>query len=221
MAKMILPFAFAGLASLGASQSPLPNDAARTCPAMSGQEAIFGGVVKVECDTWYNGYDPIPTGASTQQECAEQCHKDLACKGSTWVVSKQECYPIRQTLANPQHAGGYTTFVPQRDASLPSACKAPSFKQCGQGGDNEVVKVGSVSLKKKCNVSHAKSSMSLKQVIKPGLNEEQCAMLCALDDKCMSVYFPKSTSTVGECQLQTNNIEGRLGSGADVAWIKV
>ncbi|KAJ5495104.1 hypothetical protein N7539_000220 [Penicillium diatomitis] len=211
MAKMILPIAFAALASLGASQSPLPNDAARTCPAMSEQDAVFGGFGEVECDTWYNGCGPIPTGASTQQECAEQCHKDLACKCSTCVVSKQESYPIRQTLANLQHAGGYTTFVPQ----------PPSFKQCGQGGDNEVVIVGSVSLKKKCNVSHAKSSMSLKQVIKPGLNEEQCAMLCALDDKCMGVYFPESTTTVGECQLQTNNIEGRLGSGADVAWIKV
>ncbi|KAJ5086185.1 hypothetical protein N7532_010956 [Penicillium argentinense] len=220
--KLILPFALVALASMGAAQSSLPNDAPSTCPSLGGQSATVGGVVKVECDTWYNGYDSVPTSASTQQQCGEQCHASNDCEGSIWVAAAAKCYPIRQSLGAPQTASGYVTLRPDRSATPPTSCQVPAFKYCNSGGSDQVVQIGNVSMKKKCHVNMGKPQMSLLKVVK-GLSQAECALICALNKGCLSAYHVEvASSTTGECQLQTNNIESQLNKGPlDVAFIRV
>ncbi|KAJ5681717.1 uncharacterized protein N7477_001657 [Penicillium maclennaniae] len=90
-----------------------------------------------------------------------------------------------------------------------SSSGLPAFKDCNTGGDGQIVKIGNRNLKQRCNALMWKSQMSLRRVMQPGLNRLECALICALDAGCQSVYFVQSTSTVGECQLQQQNIESR------------
>ncbi|CAI7599602.1 unnamed protein product [Penicillium pancosmium] len=196
--KVIISLALAAFASIGATQSPLPNDAPSTCPAFGGQPATIGGVVNVDCSTWYHGYDPVPTSASTQQQCAEECHASSDCEGSIWVVATAKCHPIRQTLGAPQTASGYVTLRPDRSAPPPASCQIPSFQDCNSGGADEVIQIGNVSMKKKCNVWMPKAQMSLLKVVGSGLSSDECAMICALNSNCWSTYHSLGTSTAGE-----------------------
>ncbi|CAI7564088.1 unnamed protein product [Penicillium crustosum] len=89
----------------------------------------------------------------------------------------------------------------QCKANAAASAGVPPFKECNAGGNGQVVKIGNRSFKQKCN---------------------ECAMICAMDGGCQSVYFVRSTATVGECQLQNQNIESRLNNGyADIAFIPV
>ncbi|KAJ5493644.1 hypothetical protein N7463_009731 [Penicillium fimorum] len=110
----------------------------------------------------------------------------------------------------------------QCKANAAASAGVPAFKECNAGGNGQVVKIGNRSFKQKCNVSMWKHLMPLRRVVRPGLTRQECAMICAMDGGCQSVYFVRSTATVGECQLQSQNIESRLNYGnSDIAFIPV
>ena len=97
----------------------------------------------------------------------------------------------------------------------------PTFKDCNTGGDGQILKIGNRNFQQRCNALMWKNQMSLRRVVKPGLDKLECALICALNSGCQSVYFVQSSSTIGECQLQQQNIESRLGRGQDIAYIPV
>lgn len=86
----------------------------------------------------------------------------------------------------------------------------PAFKACNAGGNNQVLKIGNVSLKQKCGMAMAKNAMPIYKVVKPGLTSNECATICALDSRCQSALIALGTATQGECQLCNQNIESRL-----------
>ncbi|KAJ5181607.1 hypothetical protein N7449_011754 [Penicillium cf. viridicatum] len=110
----------------------------------------------------------------------------------------------------------------QCKANAAAGTGVPAFRECNAGGNGQVVKIGNRSFRQRCNVSMWKHLMPLRRVVRPGLTRQECAMICALDGGCQSVYYVRSTGTVGECQLQNQNIESRLNQGnADIAFIPV
>lgn len=114
-----------------------------------------------------------------------------------------------------------TSLELQKCKATASSSGLPTFKDCNTGGDGQVLKIGNRNFKQRCNALMWKNQMPLRRVVRPGLNRLECAMICALDAGCQSVYYVRSTATVGECQLQNANIEPQLGRGSDIAYISV
>ncbi|KGO47188.1 hypothetical protein PEX1_069450 [Penicillium expansum] len=126
---------------------------------------------------------------------------------------------LQQCKAN---AASTTQQLQQCKADTVASAGVPAFNECNAGGNGQIVKIGNRSFKQRCNVSMWKSRMPLRRVVRPGLTRQECALICALDGGCRSVYFVRSTITIGECQLQNENIESKLNQGnADIAYIPV
>ncbi|KAJ5128658.1 hypothetical protein N7448_002375 [Penicillium atrosanguineum] len=159
--------------------------------------------------------------AATNSLELQQC-KNSAASSS---LELQQCQTTASSgaleLQQCKSSAASTSLELQQCKAAASSSGLPAFKDCTTGGDGQILKIGSRNFKQKCNVSMAKSQMPLRRVVKPGLNRLECALICALDAGCQNVYFVRSTSTVGECQLQQQNIESRLGRGEDIDYIPV
>lgn len=146
----------------------------------------------------------VSTGTSQLQQCQNSA--------SSSALELQQC---KSNAAS-------TSLELQKCKAAASSSGLPTFKDCNTGGDGQIVMIGNRNFKQRCNALMWKNQMALRRVVQPGLNRLECALICALDAGCQSAYFVRSSATVGECQLQNQNIEPRLGRGnVDIAYIPV
>jgi hypothetical protein len=92
-----------------------------------------------------------------------------------------------------------------------TSAQLPQVRDCRYGGSDQIIKIGNRSFKQKCPVTLAKNRMPISRVVQPGLTKSKCLLICTLDSTCVSVYYVDGTATLGECQLQSRNIESMLG----------
>ncbi|KAJ5929681.1 hypothetical protein N7454_006631 [Penicillium verhagenii] len=166
----------------------------------------------------------------------QKCQNDAAtnalelqqCKnsGATSALQLQQCQNLVTSTASQltQCQTTSTTCASELQkckAAASSSTGLPVFADCTAGGNGQVLRVGNRNFKQRCNALMWKNQMPLRRVIKPGLNQLECAMICSLDSGCQTAYFVRTSATVGECQLQNQNIESRLGNGGDIAYIPV
>ncbi|PKX95373.1 uncharacterized protein P174DRAFT_439985 [Aspergillus novofumigatus IBT 16806] len=133
-----------------------------------------------------NGEDPF--GESTLEQL-QKCKDDLAaCKVNEAKLAECE----RNAAAGPQ---------------------VPPYMDCPAGKD-QIITIGNRPFKQKCDMAMAKAAADIYRTIQPGLTHEECALICALDPKCKSAMSVRTTSTAGECQLSSRNIEPSLTNWA-------
>ncbi|GIJ91909.1 hypothetical protein Asppvi_010884 [Aspergillus pseudoviridinutans] len=97
------------------------------------------------------------------------------------------------------------------ESKAASGPRLPPYKDCPAGSD-EIITIGNRRFKQKCNMAMAKAAANIYRTILPGLTHEECALLCALDPKCQSAMSVRTSSTAGECQFSSRNIESSLYS---------
>ncbi|GFF47632.1 hypothetical protein IFM46972_08346 [Aspergillus udagawae] len=128
--------------------------------------------------------DEDPFGESTLEQL-QKCKDDLAA-----------CKKNEEKLA-------------ECESNVAAGPRVPPYKDCPAGSD-EIIIIGNRRFKQKCDMSMAKAAADIYRTIRPGLTHEECALICALDQKCHSAMSVRTTSTAGECQLSSRNIESSL-----------
>jgi hypothetical protein len=142
-------------------------------------------------------------GEEALRECQKQ--KEATVTESKTLEQLQKC---KDDLAACKKNEDKLAECESKAASGP---RLPPYKDCPAGSD-EIIPIGNRRFKQKCNMAMAKAAANIYRTILPGLTHEECALLCALDPKCQSAMSVRTTSTTGECQFSSRDIESSLYS---------
>jgi hypothetical protein len=156
----------------------------------------------------------VATGAQQLQQCRSDAVTNTQqlqkCKGDAATSSQQLQQCQDDATKSSQQLQQCQNNLQQCKNDAATSARLPQIKDCRYGGSDQIIKIGNRSFKQKCPVSLAKNRMPLSRVVRPGLTKPECLLICALDSSCVSVYYVGGTATVGECQLQSRNIESML-----------
>lgn len=101
-----------------------------------------------------------------------------------------------------------------------SGCQVPSYTDCSAGGHGQVFNIGNRPIKQFCAGTLAVTAVAPYKRVH-GLTRHECALICALDAQCRGAYYPLGSTTQGQCQMTSIDMEPLLhhSNGAHLAYL--